>query len=132
MVDERDARESPPPAGTELCRFEDLPDGQGKEFVFGGPYGFRMFVARRDESVFGYVNRCPHWSLTLNLDPDRFVSLDGEFLFCSNHGARFRFEDGYCLEGPCAGDRLTGVPLSVADGIVRIGRIGRVGEAGEE
>jgi nitrite reductase/ring-hydroxylating ferredoxin subunit len=111
-----------PRAGTPLCRLEDIPDRQGKELVFGtspdDPWGYRIFVVRDGKRVFGYVNLCPHMSLTLNLIPDRFVSLDGEFIVCSNHGAQFRFEDGHCVWGPCLGESLEPVALELSDGVV--------------
>jgi nitrite reductase/ring-hydroxylating ferredoxin subunit len=114
----------PPRGGTALCRLEDLPDRDGKELVFGAgpddPLGYRLFVVREGEHVFSYVNLCPHMSLTLNLLPDRFVSLDREFIVCSNHGAQFRFEDGYCVWGPCFGESLQAVRVEVRDGVVRV------------
>jgi nitrite reductase/ring-hydroxylating ferredoxin subunit len=114
----------PPRAGTVLCRFADIPDLEGKELVLGisseDPSGFRMVVVRKGERVFGYVNVCPHMSLTLNLLPDRFVSLDREYIVCSNHGAQFRFEDGYCVWGPCFGESLLRVQLEVRDGVVLV------------
>lgn len=110
-----DDTQKPPPPGTVLCRLDDIPDRQGKEFVFGGPLGFRMFVVRRGESFFGYVNNCPHMALTLNLMSDCFVGVDEEHIVCSNHGASFRFEDGFCVYGPCVGQSLTPVPLELRD-----------------
>lgn len=113
-----DDSQKPPPPGTELCRLDDIPDRQGKELVFGGPLGFRMFIVRRGERIFGYVNICPHMTLTLNLMPDRFVSLDREHIVCSNHGASFLFEDGVCVYGPCVGQSLTPVPLELRLGTI--------------
>lgn len=84
------------------------------------PIGYRLFVIRQGERVFAYENLCPHMSLTLNLLPDRFVSLDREFIVCSNHGAQFRFEDGYCVWGPCLGQRLSPVSIEIRDGMVVI------------
>jgi naringenin degradation protein FdeD len=117
-----DDASSRPRAGTALCRAEDLADRQAEEFVFGtspdDPVGYRVFVVRDGERVYGYVNLCPHMSLTLNLLPDRFVSLDREFLVCSNHGAQFRMDDGYCVWGPCLGQSLEPVPIEIRDGVV--------------
>ena len=46
--------------------------------------------------------------------PDRFMSEDGSYIMCATHGALFEIEDGDCIAGPCAGDRLTDVPVTVA------------------
>jgi hypothetical protein len=50
--------------------------------------------------------------------PDRFISADGGFIQCATHGARFRFEDGYCVGGPCAGQSLRALAVSVHNGAV--------------
>jgi nitrite reductase/ring-hydroxylating ferredoxin subunit len=32
---------------------------------------------------------------------------------CAHHSALFRFEDGHCIEGPCAGASLDAVQVTV-------------------
>ena len=50
----------------------------------------------------------------------RFVSADSGNILCATHGAEFRLEDGYCLHGPCAGQRLLAVRLGgEGDGLLR-------------
>jgi len=97
-----------------------IPDGQARGFVLGeGMARWRLLVARRGNTVFGYRNECPHAWTPLDWTPDRFMSLDGLFLQCATHGALFRVEDGFCIAGPCAGRRLTAVPVRLApDGSV--------------
>src|SRR6185503_3383280 len=52
-----------PPAGSRLCAAADVPDGQGKEIVFGeGKDAFRVVVFRLGERLFAYHNCCPHFS----------------------------------------------------------------------
>jgi len=41
-------------------------------------------------------------------------------IVCATHGATFRPEDGYCIAGPCAGDRLEPVAVRVERGIVLV------------
>jgi nitrite reductase/ring-hydroxylating ferredoxin subunit len=48
---------------------------------------------------------------TLVWAPDRFIAPDGYHLLCATHGAIFRPTDGYCVNGPCAGDSLARVPI---------------------
>ena len=101
-----------PAPGTPLCRSTDIPDGEGKEFVFGyGYHAFRMFIVRRREKVWGYVNRCPHFPVPLNVHSDTFVTADSTFIMCAHHAARFRYADGHCVDGPCKGAALDPVPL---------------------
>ena len=103
-----------------LCRLEEIEDGEGKGFAIettDGPCD--IFVVRDGEAAYGYINSCPHTGTPLDWTPDRFMSEDGGFIMCATHGALFQIEDGDCIAGPCAGDRLTGVPLTV-DGDGRV------------
>lgn len=98
----------------ELCAVDDVPSPGARGFVLDDA-GVRvgLVVVRAGEDVYGYVNRCPHLSIPLNLWPDRFLSPDGQVLQCATHGARFRLTDGFCTAGPCKGRFLTSFPLSV-------------------
>lgn len=116
-------REHPaaPAAGSPLGLLHDLPDGEGREFVFGsGVEALRILVVRRGESAWGYVNRCPHNYIPLNDQPERFVSFDHEWIVCSTHGAVFRYEDGYCEDGPCKDRSLERVEIVVRDGCISV------------
>ena len=74
-----------------------------------------MEAADGSAHIAGFVNQCPHMGLPLETFPDRFLSADGDALICSAHGARFHF-DGACFTGPCRGQNLRRVALSVRDG----------------
>lgn len=103
-----------------LCRLEDIPDGGSRGFgpATGGFTG--LFVVRRAERVFVYVNSCPHIGLPLNWNPDQFMSEDGSRIICANHGAEFAIEDGYCLTGPCRGAWLERVPVTIENGLIQV------------
>ncbi|MDJ0949893.1 MAG: Rieske (2Fe-2S) protein [Alphaproteobacteria bacterium] len=108
-----------PAPGYPLCALAEIPDGGGRGFVFGGGTERRaIFVVRRGDRVFAYENSCPHVGTPLDWVPDQFLDRDGAHILCSTHGALFRIEDGYCLSGPCAGDRLSQVAVAVRDGMV--------------
>jgi nitrite reductase/ring-hydroxylating ferredoxin subunit len=103
-----------------LCRLEDIADGQGKGFTLGRGAGSReLFVVRAGARVFGYVNSCPHQGTPLDWQEDRFISDETGLIMCATHGAQFEIEDGFCVAGPCAGDRLESVPV-VLDGAGRV------------
>lgn len=109
-------RPQAPETGTQLCAFDELPDGTSREFVFGvGLNAFRMFAIRRDRQVFAYVNLCPHYSLPLNVRDNEFLSRDGSQIMCRRHLALFAIEDGLCTDGACVGSALDAVPLIVND-----------------
>lgn len=111
-----------PRRGTALCALGDLVDGEGREFTFGAPdLPLRIVVVRRGDRAWAYVNCCPHNYVPLNDQPDRFVTFDHEWLICSIHGAIFRYEDGYCEDGPCRGRSLEAVDLYNDGGQLSIG-----------
>ena len=49
----------------------------------------------------------------LNLRPHRFFTADGLLILCNSHGALFERATGYCVAGPCAGQSLEALPLTV-------------------
>ena len=110
-----------------LCRLDEIPDGEGRGFeldqeeaerLAGG--ALQIFVVRRGDRVFGYTNVCPHLTTPLDWVENQFMSLDKAQIMCATHGALFRIEDGYCIDGPCAGDSLKSLSLSVRDGAVAL------------
>jgi nitrite reductase/ring-hydroxylating ferredoxin subunit len=64
-----------------------------------------------------YVNRCRHANLPLDWADGRFLDAQG-LLACRAHGARYRPEDGHCIEGPCLGRQLRPIQVSVDAGVV--------------
>jgi nitrite reductase/ring-hydroxylating ferredoxin subunit len=106
-----------PPPGTQLCRLDDIPEPGSKGFVFGsGKDRFEMFVVRKGDHVFGYVNTCPHLGATLDTFPDQFLTADKELIICTLHGAQFQIEDGLCVVGPCNGKHLSPIQLRIENG----------------
>lgn len=79
-----------------------------------------MFVVRKGDDVFGYVNICPHARTPLDWTPNQFLTRDKTNLLCATHGAQFRIEDGFCVAGPCPGSSLTPVPIGISGGDVVI------------
>ncbi|HWQ39927.1 MAG TPA: Rieske (2Fe-2S) protein [Burkholderiales bacterium] len=120
MNDWREAAHAPA-TGTPLCRLEEVPDGGGHEVSFGGgPEPFRILLLRLGEDVFAYHNRCPHFSLPLNYEPQVFHVYDREYLMCAHHTALFKVASGECFDGPCAGQRLTAIPVRIEEGMVSV------------
>lgn len=117
--------EGAPPAGTPLCRLDELTDPGAKGFLFGpdtntGANRFDMFLIRQGQKIFAYVNACPHALTPLDTFPDKFLTLDASRIICSTHGALFRLEDGVCTSGPCVNKRLSPIPVMLTNGEVRI------------
>ncbi len=106
-----------------LCNLDDIPDGNSKGFAVEGPnLAQRLFIVRKGEEVFGYVNVCPHTLSRLDAMPDQFLDEIQRDIVCSVHGALFKVETGECFEGPCFGDKLTPCPISVKDNEIYLER----------
>ncbi len=104
-----------------LCSLDELGDPASRGFsVRWGENRLEMFVVRRGDDVFGYRNNCPHTGAPLDWSPDDFLDADGTFIQCAMHGALFSVENGYCVLGPCAGQSLSRVPLTLRDGFVSL------------
>jgi len=102
-----------------LCALADLRDPGSYEFSWGdGDWPVSLFLVRRGDGVFAFVNRCPHAGHELNLMPNEFLTSDGELILCRSHGARFRPDDGFCVLGPCPGASLEAFAVAVVDGDV--------------
>lgn len=77
-----------------------------------------VFVINKDDQYFGFVNSCPHTGAPLEWMPDQFLSLDGEHIQCSLHGARFTVNRGLCIYGPCLGQSLQSIELDITNGVI--------------
>lgn len=105
-----------------LCALTDIGDPGAKEFVVElEGEKISIFVVRRGDAVFGYINSCPHVGVPLNWGEDNFLDLSGEEILCHMHGARFAVETGECLMGPCIRKHLRPYPVALSGGnVVRI------------
>lgn len=110
-----------PLPGTVLGPLDEIEDGRAREYVFGrGTTVFSMFVVRKGDEVFGYLNICPHYSSPLNRRANSFMNDDGSRIRCSAHFAEFRIEDGYGVAGAAERCWLDPVPVHVKDGEIVI------------
>ena len=112
----------PAASGEILCRLEDIddPGSKGMAVMLHGELR-EIFLVRKGDRMFGYLNSCPHTGAPLDWLPDRFLDLDGCYIQCAMHAALFRIEDGHCIAGPCSGDSLGTVALTVEGGVVMLG-----------
>jgi nitrite reductase/ring-hydroxylating ferredoxin subunit len=103
-----------PPFGSVLCRLGDLPVRGSKSFQFrDGRLRFDIFIQRWDDKVYAYRDACPHLKLPLDWRRGHFLDIEGQNIQCGHHGARFRVQDGLCIDGPCKGEYLTPVRIVV-------------------
>ncbi|MEK9678782.1 MAG: Rieske (2Fe-2S) protein [Rhodospirillaceae bacterium] len=104
-------------SATEICRLDDIPDNNAKGMVAEVEGKKRnIFVARKGDAVFAYLNWCPHNQVLIDQIPGQFYNKDYSLLRCSKHGALFNIDDGMCVQGPCEGKSLTALTTVVKDG----------------
>src|SRR5262245_39120731 len=68
-------------------------------------------VVRWRGALHAYLNTCRHELMNLGFGDARFFDDEYDALVCCHHGARYRPDSGECIDGPCAGGRLTALGL---------------------
>jgi len=101
-----------------ICPSLALPErGTGVRFSIASSRGpIPAFVIRYRGKVQGYLNRCAHVRVELDAQPGEFFDVSGLYLVCSTHGAAYVPESGFCVGGPCKGQRLTKLTVEEYDG----------------
>jgi len=99
-----------------LCNIYDIEEDDSKEFALAvGENEQSLLVVKKDGLFSVFLNTCPHLGIPMNLEPDRFLDMEKNFIMCSTHGALFKIDDGECVHGPCLGKSLTPVPYEIRD-----------------
>lgn len=98
----------------QLCRQDDLSEGQARGFVVPG-FERKIILVRRKERVFAYLDACPHYDAATPMawKTDAYLNGARSHLTCHSHGALFDIETGDCVIGPCLGRSLTKIPVSI-------------------
>ncbi|MGO1541917.1 MAG: Rieske (2Fe-2S) protein [Luteimonas sp.] len=81
-----------------------------------------LIVHRQGAVVRAWLNICPHAGRRLDFAPGQFLKSKDGLLVCAVHGASFELTGGECTAGPCRGEHLRAVPVSVRDGQVVLAR----------
>jgi nitrite reductase/ring-hydroxylating ferredoxin subunit len=100
-----------------VCHIDDIKEGESKGFTVNRE---ALFAVKKNGQLFLYRNACPHLGVRLECLPDAFLDIDGEFIICSNHGALFEIDGGYCIAGPCSKQRLQRLDFELENGFVLI------------
>lgn len=97
-----------------LCKTTDIEDPGSKSFEVKISHQTRsIFVVHKNGEFFAYINQCPHTGVNLEWQEDQFLDLDKELIQCATHDALFAIDSGECLFGPCTGEFLKALPLSI-------------------
>ena len=97
-----------------VCHLNDVEEEESREFYIPAAEGEKSIIAVKKDGIFAlYENNCPHLGVPMNIEPDRFLDIEKNFIMCSTHGALFKIDDGECVHGPCMGQFLTPVPHEI-------------------
>ena len=103
----------------QLCHTNEIQPGSARGFSTTETGASReVFIINQQGTFYGYIKSCPHTGAPLEWMPHQFLSLDGECIQCSLHGARFTIDQGMCIQGPCTGQSLTAINIDVADNMI--------------
>ncbi len=104
-------------AAKPLASLGDLPDGGFLEVETEIDGVAESLILHRDgDNVRAWLNICPHAGRRLDWAPGKFLKSKDGLLVCAAHGASFELGEGACVAGPCRGDSLRAVALTLVDG----------------
>ena len=106
----------------ELCRLDDLEEGEARGFVVAG-LRRKVVVVRKNGHAFAYLDSCPHYAggTPMAWKTNAYLDDEGTHIACHSHGALFEIETGECVLGPCLGQSLKKVPILIKkDGAVEV------------
>jgi len=104
-----------------LCKTSDIEDPGSKSFELKIKRKTQsIFVVHKDGEFFAYYNQCPHTGASLEWQEDQFLDLDKALLQCATHDALFIINTGECIAGPCNGDALQAIPVTIEDDEVHL------------
>lgn len=80
-------------------------------------YRRKIILVRKNGGLNAWLDSCPHYSTGTPMAWKTDAYLNGEktHLACHSHGALFDIETGECILGPCLGQALTAVEITVSD-----------------
>lgn len=98
-----------------LCHLDDLPDGEARGFDPLRRGQDSLLLVRQGGAVHGWVDACPHHGTPMAWRKDAYLNTARDRIVCAAHGAQFEIATGRCVLGPCLGDTLGRVPLTLQD-----------------
>ena len=102
-----------------IAMTEEIPEREAR--AFDTMTGDTIFITQRDGAFFAYQNVCPHLQTELEFLENQFLDREGEYIECATHGELFNVETGECISGPCLGESLEKVNITVhSDGGIYI------------
>ena len=102
-----------------LLALAEIPDGGFAETEAVVEGDAESLILHRDgDAVRAWLNICPHAGRRLDWAPGQFLKSKDGLLVCAAHGASFELQHGECVAGPCRGEALRALAVTVRDGVV--------------
>lgn len=98
-----------------LCHLDDLPDGHSRGFDPHASGRDTIFVVRQGHALHGWRNACPHHGTPMAWRRHAYLNAARDRIVCGAHGAQFEIATGLCTLGPCLGQSLAPVALTLRD-----------------
>jgi nitrite reductase/ring-hydroxylating ferredoxin subunit len=100
-----------------LCLTTDIAEGDAKGFLPSPSATRKVIVLKRNGQFHAWLDACPHYEggTPMAWKSNAYINGDGTYLSCHSHGALFNMETGECVLGPCLGQALTRVELTIKD-----------------
>jgi nitrite reductase/ring-hydroxylating ferredoxin subunit len=98
-----------------LCHLDELPDGGARGFDPQRRGQDSLLVVRQRRQLYGYVDACPHHGTPMAWRKDAYLNAARDRIVCAAHGAQFEIHSGRCVLGPCLGQALTPLLLTLHD-----------------
>jgi nitrite reductase/ring-hydroxylating ferredoxin subunit len=100
----------------ELKAESEFDSNQWYEFSVSLNSGYKsIMVCKTDNGYIAFENFCPHQGRRLDYAQDQFLLDSQGSIICPAHGAEFDSETGLCTNGPCLGQSLVEVTISVQE-----------------
>ncbi|PTT76576.1 (2Fe-2S)-binding protein [Pelomonas sp. HMWF004] len=99
-----------------LCHIDELPDGGARGFDPQRCGQDSLLLVRQGDQVHAWADACPHHGTPMAWRKDAYLNAAGNRIVCAAHGALFEITTGLCTLGPCLGERLQALPITVLSG----------------
>lgn len=97
-----------------VCHIGDIAEREARGFDPCRAGWVSMFIVKRHSALYAYRDLCPHYGTTaLPWKRNQYLDKAGDAIVCAAHGARFDIATGLCISGPCLGESLSAVKLTV-------------------
>jgi len=104
-----------------LCKTTDIEDPGSKSFEVKIKRKTQsIFVVHKNGEFFAYYNKCPHTGASLEWQEDQFLDMDNALIQCTTHDALFMIDSGECIAGPCVGDTLQTIPITINADVIEL------------